>query len=268
GFTLVELLVAVVVTAVLLAAVTQTVIVQQRTYREQMAVLGARQTARTALELIGTELREVSASGNDIYVATPDSIRFRAYKKIGVVCAVVTGSVVDVWELGTPFAQRDSAVVFSDGGAPDETGDTWVPVRVSDRTPTDQCTETWGAYPLTGLRLYTTLPSVGVAPGALVRQFVPVTYGIFRINGEWVVGRKEGDAPLVALLGPIAPENGLEFRYYNGSGQPFQPVDAAQRRDIERIEIVVRVPLEGAGGGAAAVDSLVTQVQLRGNSWY
>ncbi|HEX7118716.1 MAG TPA: prepilin-type N-terminal cleavage/methylation domain-containing protein [Longimicrobiales bacterium] len=268
GFTLVELLIAVVVTAAMLAAVFQTVVVQQRSYREQMAILDTRQTARTALELIATEIREVSATGGDIYAASADSIRFRAFGKLAVVCDVANGGLLEVWELGEKFTKGDSVMIFSDGGDPTAAGDVWVATTVMDRGPPQICTDTdWPEHAKGGVKP-TNLPA-GVGMGSLLRGFVAVTYGSYAIDGEQVVGRRGKDGRVTALVGPILEHGGLEFRYYDANGAPIAYADlalASRRADIRRVEIVVRAPREAVGGTQAQVDSLVTQVRLRGNT--
>lgn len=270
GFTLVELVVTVVVTAAILAAVMQAVVVQQRTYREQMGILNARQTARTALELIGTELREISATGGDIYAVSRDSITFRAFRKVGVVCARPSTNRIEVWELGDKFVNGDSALVFSNPDPEAQPDGSWIPISVQQRDASGtSCTEAWGNYPLTVLQMFSTYSATQVAPGALVRGFVPVTYGRYQINGEWVIGRREGKGPVVPLLGPIEENDGLTFRYFNADDIDITPppntvMDATTRQSIRRIEIAVRARRQG-GGADTAVDSLVTQVALRGN---
>lgn len=267
GFTLVELLITIVVTATILAAVMQAVVMQQRTYREQMGILNARQTARTALELIGTELREVSATGGDIYKATRDEISFRAYRKVGVVCARPSNNRIEIWELGDPFANGDSALVFSTGPQQNPRTGTWLQISVQQRDGSgSMCGESWADYPLTVLQMFSSLSTSQVAPGALVRGFVPVTYGRYMIDGKWTIGRQEGSESIVPLIGPIAEEDGLTFRYFDVNDLEISaPVSPSDRERIRRIEIAVRAR-RGVGDTNAAVDSLVTQVALRGNA--
>ena len=270
GFTLVELLVTVVVTATILAAVLQAVVVQQRAYREQMGILNARQTARTALELIGTELREISATGGDVYVASRDSITFRAFRKVGVVCARPSTNRIEIWELGDPFVDGDSALVFSNPDPQAQPDGSWLPISVQQRDASGTlCGETWGNYPLTVLQMFSTHSATEVAPGALVRGFVPVTYGRYMIDGVWMIGRREGKGQVVPLLGPITDVDGLTFRYFDVNDDDITPppsgsMDANTRQRIRRIEIAVRARRE-VGEASGAVESLVTQVALRGN---
>lgn len=268
GFTLVELMITIIVTATILAAVMQAVVLQQRTYREQMGILGARQTARTALELIGTELREISATGGDIYHATEDEIRFRAYRKVGVVCMRPSNNRIEIWELGDRFESGDSALVFSSGPQQNPRDGTWLQISVQQRDASaSSCTQTWADYPLTVLQMFSTYSNTEVAPGALVRGFVPVTYGRFIVDGKWMIGRKEGTQSMVPLIGPIAEVDGLTFSYFDAAGSKIEPpMDATKLQSIRRIEIAVRAK-RGAGASSEAVDSLVTQVGLRGNRW-
>src|SRR5690606_12244211 len=83
---------------------------------------------------------------------------------------------------------------------------------------------------------------------------------------------REGNKPVVPLLGPIAENDGLTFRYFNADDIDITPppntvMDATTRQSIRRIEIAVRARRQG-GGADTAVDSLVTQVALRGNGVY
>ena len=85
GFTLVELLAVVVIAVLIMGAVMQTLVVQQRGYRQQSSITNARQSSRMALDLLTVELRELSARDGDLLMAEEDSIRFRSFQKVGIV---------------------------------------------------------------------------------------------------------------------------------------------------------------------------------------
>ncbi len=265
GFTLVELLVVAVVTSVILAAIFQTMVMQQQSYREEMAVVDSRQTARTALELLANELREVSPTGGDIALATPDSIRFRAYRKIGIVCENMVGSHVVVWELGAPIAVGDSVLVFADGNENVSEDDSWLLGSVNQHSATT-CSYPWAGIPAVKVVHNPPLSVSAVKTGAPVRVFEAATYGRYHLDGEWVVGRQKLDRPPEALVGPITADDGLTFRYFDEDGAVLTPNDAATRARIRRIEIVVRSRRVGSVGSQGVVDSLVTQVRLRGSA--
>ncbi|HEX7052131.1 MAG TPA: hypothetical protein VF188_18125 [Longimicrobiales bacterium] len=272
GFTVLEALAAVVLSAVVLAAVYRTLIVQQVSYREQRERIDSRQTTRTALNLLTTELREISATDGDLLSASEHELTFRALRKMGVVCDVVAGSALHVWQLGEPFEDGDSLLVFMDDDTLRMDDDRWIRGAISGTvsevaSPGADCTQ-WDAPGIVAA-----LPAPGVAvaevrKGAPVRAYRSLTYGLYEVDGSWVLGRQGVDGNLVALVGPLLgpEENGLRFRYYNGSGTAVTPSGPASLQTIERVEILVR-GRSGGAGSAATVDSLVAQVHLRGNAW-
>lgn len=90
GFTLVELLVAVVVAGILTTALTRLLVNDSRFVARQEALLSARRTARTAQNWLAVELRMVGVEG--LRAAAPDSITVRVPYAFGVACDRV-GSV-------------------------------------------------------------------------------------------------------------------------------------------------------------------------------
>ena len=84
GFTLVELLVAVVVAGILTTALARLLINDSRFVSRQEALLSARRTARTAQNWLAPELRMVGDSG--LRAAAPDSITVRVPYVFGLAC--------------------------------------------------------------------------------------------------------------------------------------------------------------------------------------
>jgi len=84
GFTLVELLVATVVAAILGTALARLLVNDSRFVSRQEAMLSARHTARTAMNWMAAELRMVSDGG--LLAATPESVRVRVPYAFGLVC--------------------------------------------------------------------------------------------------------------------------------------------------------------------------------------
>ena len=279
GVTLIELMVVIVISGFVLAAVVQTIVIQQRSHSLQDAVVSTRQTIRTSMEILQTELRELSASDGDLLEAEPNRLAFRAFRKIGFICAMGPGaSQFTLWELGDePFAEDDRLLIFADGDPSSGADDAWIEARVNETPGSASCSQSWVRYDDPGESYPRKRIGVNVAggalnsvlPGAPVRGFVPMTYGAYEIDGEWVVGREEeGKAP-VALIGPIAPpaEGGLVFRYYDENGNQITPTTPSTRRAVRRIEISIQAlgPVQ-AGTGQAFTDELTTHVYLRGSS--
>ena len=92
GFTLVEVLIAMVLTAVVGAAVTSIFINQSRFYDVQEKVSSARAVSRAATNIMLSELRAVPTDGGMI-AADADSITVRSPVALGVVCGVSAGLI-------------------------------------------------------------------------------------------------------------------------------------------------------------------------------
>lgn len=278
GFTMVELIIVVVISTISLIAVYQTLITQERTYRYQSAAIDAQGSTRTALQVLSAELRELSASagdvpantgGSDLLMATRDSIRFRAFRKIGIVCNFSRAlGTIDVWVPGDPFVTRDNLLVFQEGDSITDDDDRWASVTlaaVGSSPNEDACAGEWGAYDVQQLRgMLTVAPTV--ERGALVRSFEVLTYGIFTYDGDYVLGRMGSDGIVEPLVGPLLPpgQAGLRFRFFNANGVAVNPTTEALRATVARINIIVR-GLSPGGIDGPYVDSLSTNVYLRGN---
>ena len=258
GFTLVELLMVIVIGAVVLGAVYQTLNSQERVNRQQIAVISTEQNTRMALDLLSNDLREVSAADGDIYTADSLSIRYRQMRKAGVICTKDFGN--NRWAyvayFGTAFARNDSILVFQDGANKAASGDdSWGAYLVSD-TNTGAC----AGNPFGNIQKIT-VPVNGMLAnadtGGLVRSFVPVGYRIVNatINGQQAARlyRMEG-TDSIALIDDLARigKGGLRFRYYNAAGTVINPTTAALRASIMRI--VIKVTGTPDTGTATSVD--------------
>ncbi len=274
GFTLVESLIVAVVAAVLFAAIFQALVAQQRGYREQKAIVELHHTAGASIEALAMELRQVSATGGDLIVATEDSVTFRAYRKAGIVCeSRPDEDRLVIWELDKAFAPGDSVVVFLDHDGSTATDDAWWFGVVQD-TVSGACSDPWDW--LSDDRSSTVLLTGGgrihgIGRGAPVRAFEHVTYGRFEVDGARVVGRRVAGSNALNHVGPSAPTHveGFRLRYFDGEGRLLRPSDASTRARVARIEVSVRDVDSDRGGsvGVESVDAFAIQVALRGNVW-
>lgn len=264
GFTLAEILVVMVVGSLLLAAIYQALVAQQRGYNIQREMVVARQATRTALDVVTAEMREMSASGGDLIDASPGEVTFRAYRKLGIVCAPGSSGVpFEIVELGEPFTPGvDSVAVFVENNPEMMGDDAWAFGLVGSISPGscklgDRTSRRINVQGLGG--------ASGIRAGAPVRSFEHLKYGRYLVDGEWVLGRVGGDGDVVPLIGPLAPDaEGLVFRYFDDTGAEIAPRTAAERAAVRRIQVEVRAALSARGVGT---DSLITQIQLRGNAW-
>ncbi len=262
GFTLVELLVVVVLGGFLVLSIYQVLITHSRTYSVNAARILGQQSLRAGMDVLFGELREVSTRGGDLVAMGRDSLTIRTQRAFGLVCSVdytVVPPRVRVVRMGRPILAGDSVFVFADNNPERSADDVWLARSVQSADTTVTCSGR-AAVDLRIPQLASSGDTVRV--GAPIRAFQRFTYGLYRIDGEWYLGRRN---PLAAgsrpdpLVGPLRPDNGLEFRYLDSRGQ-VTAVDSL----VAQIQVTLRylAPLRGSGGQPVA-DSLVSRIFLR-----
>lgn len=272
GFSLPEMLVVIVVGAIVLGAVYQTMAIQERANRQQMAIVTTEQNSRMALDVMLNELREASATDGDIYEATGTSIRFRALQKAGLVCYKEGSNdkaFVATLTNAPSFDNADSVRIFADNDRGNARDDGWITLYVN-ATPENNpggCAMT--GYTVRRVQFAGSMPLAAVDSGALVRSFKVVEYEIVDRGAGAVLERTEGDASPVAIADSLSStgNGGLRFRYFDKAGTQIDPTTATLRSQIMRIEVKVRARAVGGntGSGREFTDSLVNQIFLRGN---
>ncbi|HET9710061.1 MAG TPA: prepilin-type N-terminal cleavage/methylation domain-containing protein, partial [Gemmatimonadales bacterium] len=86
GFSLVELLIAMVLLAIVVAGLYRALMTNQRVYQQQTQVIGLQQNMRAAAAILPAELRELDATGGDIYAMTATSLTMRANRWTAIMC--------------------------------------------------------------------------------------------------------------------------------------------------------------------------------------
>lgn len=273
GFTLVELLVVIVIGAMVLGAVYQTMTVQERTNRQQVAIVTTQENVRAALDILSAELREISAVQGDLLGGGANYIRFRALRKAGVVCgrdASLARDWVDVAVLGQSFTTSDTTAIFDDG--PNDMSsrdDSWRIATPSGTGSPGTCLGNPVSTTVERLR-YPSGTLATVDTGALVRSYKAYEYVLVDVagRGKLVRSRNSTTDTLIESLATTS-ENGLNFKYYDASGtQIASPNTAALLASVMRIQITVKGKAGGAStaAGSEFADSLIGQVYLRGNA--
>ncbi len=97
GFSLVELLVAVVLACAIGAAVMDSAVRQQRFYAADARAAIAHAAVRQAVDVLSADLRALSAADGDLYATAPDHVEFRMLIGASVLCTIA--------------ASRDAAVL-------------------------------------------------------------------------------------------------------------------------------------------------------------
>ena len=265
GFARIELLVVSFLSAAVLAGVYQTLMAQERSYEAAGLMIHDRESLRTALGILVSELAEVSSIGgasighSDIRVAASDSITFRALRKTGFFCTMDRADRrATVWSVGDEFETGDRILLFVDNDSILYTDDRWDTTTVTSASSiTDAaCTARWDR-PLQTLEL-ADQDMAGVQPLSPVRAFEYVTYALRPLpSGEWALARRtEDDATLEYLVDGLAPPGqGLQLEYYTPAGTATN--DPAQ---IEEIRITVRTV---AGADAVETTEMAQNLYLR-----
>lgn len=278
GFTLVELVMAIVLGALVAGTLYRALVAQARFFAAQSAREEVQQNTRAALELIGSELRTMPG-GDALVRAAADSITLRAARTWGVVCAAGGGTSLSIAHPagagagGAVNTGTGLAVNFGSAGEP-----SWSDgVRVTAVSgPSSTCggegmgeqievrTYTLGAVPRRG----TVTPS----PGNVVYVYDQVTYrtgASAGVPGVWIQ-RRIGDGGASSnqpMAGPVTEEGaGLHFQYFAaGSDVPLTtPIsDAAVRGEVKRVMVVVESVSSGRAGGAPATKADTIVIPLR-----
>ena len=244
GFSLPELLVALLLTSVVGAAVTGVFVTQSGFFDQQQKEGMARSVSRGAMNLLLSELRMIDHE-TGVVVASPDSLQVRVPFAMGVVCAAVTSppSVVawifpadsfayaDADFEGYGYRQPDGTYAFFDPG--------YAPASGGTSTCSTALVET-GTAPGTAITLQA-LPSTAPVTGAPIFFYQVVTY-YFQANslvpnGRALWRRAGSNAPEL-LIAPF--DSTARFRFFwgteSGVSQAAAPADLA---DLHGVELVL-----------------------------
>lgn len=280
GFTLVELLMVVLLSAIVMGSIYQMIIVQQRSDMNQRAVIETQQNERAALAVITGDLKEISAADGDITAADSLSLTFRALTKAGFSCAK-SGSDdwLDVAVMGQPFVAGDTVYVFEENDPATGNDDSWLRLDVSS-VAASTIAACGNVNPLgaTSWQRLTFSGSVlaNVDAGTLVRGYTPMRHRIADSGEFGQLLRRSATAPswtavetpIIEKLATIA-EGGLRFRYFDaaGSAMDYGTLSSNLNR-IMRVQVKIAAKSErevSRDGSNRFQDSLVANVYLRGN---
>lgn len=284
GFTLVEMLSALVIAGILATVVFSLVQNQSRFVSEQNAREEAQQNVRGALDIMAGELRNLNPDG--LIEANAASLTFMLPRGWGIVCSTnLSTTSIDVIFPDLPadaFGPGGSAGVLVDTAAGDSSK--WGPeatvsaatravvtdtTRVNLAAAGNACqaansSGTADAFTLTGARF-----PAARRIGSLVMLYQLVKYDVGQSDGHWWVRRSTGVSGTTfsqqPLAGPLSAQDSLRFTYYRGTDATVVVPGTARTtlNDVSRIRI--RVAMEGRHqiGGRAQRESDSVTVLLR-----
>lgn len=252
GFTLVELMVALVIGSLIIGVVLQFVSGQTRFASVQTAREEVQQNARGALEVVSSDLRGALAEG--IIFADDDALEFMLPRRWGVVCAVVAGDIVAAF----PNLPGETIPTGAGAGLMTFTNGAWAPALPSFATVATATPDAIDANPGCGTRRIegdvvafrlagTDLPPA--LPGDRVAVYQKVKYEVGAgPGGDWLYRSNgvgdDGDYNMQPLAGPVDPTQ-VGFRYFDAPDTDAPALIAAP------------------GAGAAAVGVRMIRLRVR-----
>lgn len=271
GFTLAEVMIALVLTLVVAGALYGLLISTQRTTRGQAQRVELQSTLRAGTLIVLSELRELaavpagSAAQNDILVAGSSALVYRAMRGLGFVC--VTPDAVNIRIARSTFsghrdpqAGRDEALVFIAAAGGTGSEDAWLSTRILNVATGAACPGSAGP----GITL--TVPA-GRVPAVLeagtpVRIAEVMELRLYESEGKsWLGARSvSGGEAIQPLVGPLTRGDGFRLEYLDAGGRAV-----TDRTSIKSIQVALRGTAEGGGwsNGALVEEEVRAQVMLR-----
>lgn len=279
GVTLIELVIALTVLAVVGGVMTNLLIRHQRFNRALTETADSRSRMRDIATILPTDLRGASSIGRDLLAIDLTSMQFRSSIGSSVLCAIAGGAVIELppatlasgqvltaWI--NPPKPGDVAYIYDDGAGRGNVDDTWAQFVITDTT--SAVDPAW--CPSAGVSAFTQPADDGqrryritlnAAPdpmrikiGAPIRFAREVRYSLFAASdNNWYVGY-ETCTPSGAvgvpgpctdreiLAGPVRPASSdttSSGLYFLYYGQDGAPItNAAQAAQIARVAIGMR----------------------------
>lgn len=289
GFTLVELLFALLLVGIVGGTIARLVVAQQRFYASVEERLAMRARLRDGADLLSLALRHAAVQGMPIALATDTAVEIGTIIGAGTTCGASGASIdltPDVPVTGraiTSFATlpdtTDDVLVY-DRGAP-SSAPRWLRARIVDVT-TRPASALCARSPLVSVAdvasgrvtELVTVPTIAAPPGAPVRIVRRARFDVYRASdGKFYLGYRTcgsgctGVQPAAGPYGTTA--SAVMLRYFDVAGTllptPLGPTSLAR---VVRVDVTLHatsggvIDLPGRGRGVAR-DSVVASIALR-----
>jgi prepilin-type N-terminal cleavage/methylation domain-containing protein len=284
GFTLIEMMIAIVLTVLVMGALMIALVRQQRFYTGAAQLLDARSQVRQASAILPNDIRALSTVGGDIVAMDETELVVRATYGSSVICAIsggnvivppvdpAAGNVVTFWS-AVP-ATGDTVFIFNEGPTTNASDDSWAAGEIGNTvtwetgtcpTSTGLTTAADASKSLLKFNLVNALPA-DVTVGAPMRYVRRAVYRLFEApNGEWYLGYCSpgcGNTDPEVIAGPFvafdgADGPGVRFTYLDRNG-----VETATASQVARISILVSARTK-PGAGLTGFQTTVLGDSLR-----
>lgn len=261
GFTLVEAIIALVISSVIVVLVSQVFLIQNQYYAVQLSRSQAHDNVRMVTEIVGGELRSLMADG--VQVAENKQLVIRSPMLLGVVCATVGGSTqyvhmeggeenVDTLEVAG-FAERDPV------GGWNYYTTTWDYISLPGGTPAASCASNGADTTGTSaefFRLRRLQTFLGGQPdlGTLIMLFREIEYKFDTSTMDsTAVGLYRGNYGETLTEYATGMDTTAQFQYRTGGSSYANSVSGAGLATIDAIRIVAEARKSVAAGGVEDV---------------
>ena len=275
GFTLVELLVALVLLTIVGGVIIRLLASSQRLSRQQSEQVLLQGNVRSGALLVPSELRElaVGATTTDLVAMGATDVTYRALRASGVACQVTAGSPGSVrlrrsvyFGYRTLAAARDSLLIFMDADPTLTTDDRWSAFAVTGTPTTGTCPDGQAALVVPATVHADSVSKMQIE--APVRSFEVMQLALFQQDAKYWLGARSVSADpastLQPVLGPLRSD-GLQISYLAANGSA-----TTVPTQVRTIEVTIRGLTQHAtttGTGTTdlrlAQDTLVTRIRLR-----
>jgi prepilin-type N-terminal cleavage/methylation domain-containing protein len=226
GFTILELMIALVIGSVLIASVYTVMVNHSKEFRAQRETVDVFETLRGGTTVLTTELQHASASRGDLYEISAESLAVRSFVTSGAICGTSTKRYGIAIPSGTFAAGTDDSAMVSQ-----TSGTTWNKAKITavwtnPGSPYVSTCPSWTGSPAPPVVIELAAnvagaDTLGVGVGSVVRGFHKTVYKLVESSGRWWLARRVGGATSYDILtGPLRSDadSGLVFRYYNSAG--------------------------------------------------
>jgi prepilin-type N-terminal cleavage/methylation domain-containing protein len=272
GFTLVELLVAMIMLVIVGTGLYQTLITVQRVSAKQTEISNLQGNLRTGMQLVQSELAELftnaGAGTSDLVNPSATLLRYHAMRGIGETCEV-TASEVKIqsasWNGTVPKAGQHLLLLW-DQDSTLASDDVWL-----ELTPTggpslaalcpDGVTAAY-SVPVT----LTDPQRTTIYPPSPVRTLEEMELGLVASSGQNWLGIRSisaGEVALIPVIGPLAA-GGVTFEYRDASDNVTATPENVKTILVVLRGITDRTVATGLGSTQGnPIDSLQVRIQLR-----